>query len=147
MTDTKVIDSRLSAEGNQVRRRRECPECKARFNTVELLDLVMPRVIKRNNTKHAFDEKKLRAGIMRAFEKRPLEHETIEALIQKIKQRIVEDKTKEISTESIGSYVLSALKETDEIAYIRFASVYQSFQSVDNFIKIITELSEQTQTT
>ena len=116
--DTKVIDSRLVAEGGQVRRRRECLSCRERCTTYELAELVMPRVIKSDDTREPFDEKKLRAGLLRALEKRPVSIDQIE---------------REITSRMIGERVMIELRGLDEVAYVRFASVYRSFQDLREF--------------
>ncbi|MDE0747246.1 MAG: transcriptional regulator NrdR [Porticoccaceae bacterium] len=131
--DTKVVDSRLVAEGGQVRRRRECVDCSERFTTYELAELVMPRVIKSDGTREPFDEEKLRAGLQRALEKRPVSIEQIEIALSQIKHFLQVTGEREINSRIIGEEVMAQLHELDEVAYIRFASVYRSFQDLSEF--------------
>lgn len=131
--DTKVIDSRLVAEGGQVRRRRECLSCSERFTTYEMAELVMPRVIKTDGSREVFDEQKLRAGLQRALEKRPVSIEQIEAALTQIKHFLQVTGEREVSSRVIGEEVMARLRELDEVAYVRFASVYRSFQDLSEF--------------
>ncbi len=131
--DTKVIDSRLVSEGDQVRRRRECLSCRERFTTYELAELVMPRVIKSDDTREPFDEKKLRAGLLRALEKRPVGIDKIEDAISHIQHNLRATGEREITSRMVGERVMSELRELDEVAYVRFASVYRSFQDLSEF--------------
>ncbi|WP_414502009.1 transcriptional regulator NrdR [Zymobacter sp. IVIA_5232.4 C2] len=131
--ETKVSDSRLVAEGDQVRRRRQCLTCHERFTTYETAELVMPRVIKSNGTRESFDPAKLRAGMTRALEKRPVSVESIEAAIEQIRQRLRARGEREINAREIGDEVMSQLRQLDQVAYIRFASVYRRFQDIDEF--------------
>lgn len=142
--DTKVIDSRLVAEGNQVRRRRECIECNERFTTFETVELIMPRLIKQDGVRQAFDESKLRAGMQRALEKRPVSVELLEAAISRIKNNIRAMGEREISSRTLGELVIEELKALDKVAYIRFASVYRSFQDISEFRDEIDKLSKDT---
>ena len=139
--DTKVIDSRLVAEGGQVRRRRECGVCSERFTTFELAELVMPRVIKSDGSREPFDEDKLRAGLQRALEKRPVSIEQIEISLSQIKHFLQVTGEREISSRIIGEEVMRQLHELDEVAYIRFASVYRSFQDLSEFQDELNRLS------
>lgn len=131
--DTKVIDSRLVADGGQVRRRRECVACTERFTTYEMAELVMPRVIKTDGTREVFDEDKLRAGLQRALEKRPVSIEQIEVALTQIKHFLQVTGEREVSSRMIGEEVMTKLRELDEVAYVRFASVYRSFQDLSEF--------------
>jgi transcriptional repressor NrdR len=140
--DTKVIDSRLVAEGGQVRRRRECGVCSERFTTFELAELVMPRVIKSDGSREPFDEDKLRAGLQRALEKRPVSIEQIEISLSQIKHFLQVTGEREISSRIIGEEVMRQLHELDEVAYIRFASVYRSFQDLSEFQDELNRLSD-----
>ena len=140
--DTKVIDSRLVAEGGQVRRRRECGVCSERFTTFELAELVMPRVIKSDGSREPFDEDKLRAGLQRALEKRPVSIEPIEISLSQIKHFLQVTGEREISSRIIGEEVMRQLHELDEVAYIRFASVYRSFQDLSEFQDELNRLSD-----
>ena len=130
--DTKVIDSRLVADGGQVRRRRECVECGERFTTYELAELVMPRVIKSDGSRQPFDEEKLRAGLQRALEKRPVSIDEVEISLSQIKHFLQVTGEREISSRVIGEEVMK-LHKLDKVAYIRFASVYRSFQDLSEF--------------
>ena len=139
--DTKVVDSRLVADGGQVRRRRECVVCSERCTTYELAELVMPRVIKSDGSREPFDEDKLRAGFQRALEKRPVSIEQIEIALSQIKHFLQVTGEREISSRIIGEEVMSQLHELDEVAYIRFASVYRSFQDLNEFQDELNRLS------
>ncbi|MFV0476699.1 MAG: transcriptional regulator NrdR [Parahaliea sp.] len=141
--DTKVIDSRLVAEGDQVRRRRECLSCKERYTTYEVAELVMPRVIKQNGNREPFNEDKLRAGFQRALEKRPVSMEAIEAAINQIKHKLRATGEREISSRDVGERVMESLKQLDQIAYVRFASVYRSFQDISEFREAIERLENE----
>jgi len=143
-TDTKVIDSRLSSEGTQVRRRRECLECGERFNTYETAELEMPHVIKSDGTRVAFDEHKLRAGLDKALEKRPVEIDAIDNVVSHLKNKARAYPEKEIPATQIGEWVMDELRILDEVAYVRFASVYRSFQDVDEFSEEIKKLQNKT---
>ena len=141
--DTKVNDSRLVSEGDQVRRRRECMSCRERFTTYELAELVMPRVIKSDETREPFDEEKLRAGLHKALEKRPVSSDQIENALQNIKDYIRKIGEREIQAQIIGKQVMNQLKELDQVAYVRFASVYQNFQDIKDFADEVSELSKK----
>jgi len=139
-SETKVIDSRLVADGGQVRRRRECLECGERYTTFESAELVLPRVIKSNGSRQPFDELKLRSGILRALEKRPVSLERVESTINRIKLRLRASGEPEVNTRDLGELVMDELRELDDVAYVRFASVYRSFQDVDEFREEIERL-------
>ena len=139
--DTRVIDSRLVADGGQVRRRRECGYCGERFTTYELAELVMPRVIKSDGSRQPFDEDKLRAGLQRALEKRPVSTEQLEISLSHIKHFLLVTGEREISSRLIGEEVMKKLQNLDEVAYIRFASVYRSFQDLSEFQDELNRLS------
>jgi transcriptional repressor NrdR len=141
--DTKVIDSRLVAEGDQVRRRRECLACQERFTTFETAELVLPRIIKGDGRRQPFDEDKLRAGMQRALEKRPVSVEQIEAGIGHIKHRLRATGEREVQAMVVGEMVMNELKQLDEVAYIRFASVYRRFQDLNQFREEIERLSRR----
>jgi transcriptional repressor NrdR len=144
--DTKVIDSRLVAEGDQVRRRRECLSCQERFTTYESAELLLPRIIKQNGVREPFNEDKLRAGILRALEKRPVSMEKIEATIGLIKHKLQATGEREVSSGVVGEEVMEQLKSLDHVAYVRFASVYRSFQDLNEFRAEIERLSEEPET-
>jgi transcriptional repressor NrdR len=131
--DTKVIDSRLAGEGRQVRRRRECLSCGERFTTFEMPELVMPYVIKRDDRREPFDEHKLRNGFLNALQKRPVQREDIERSIEHIGHVLQSLGEREVASRLIGDLVMEELRRLDEVAYVRFASVYRSFQDVTEF--------------
>lgn len=131
--DTKVIDSRLVAEGDQVRRRRECVSCKERYTTFEVAELLMPRVVKRDESREPFDEHKLRMGLQRALEKRPVSVEQVETSLSQIKRYLQGTGEREIPSRVIGEKVMEQLRTLDQVAYVRFASVYRSFQDLNEF--------------
>jgi transcriptional repressor NrdR len=141
--DTKVIDSRLVAEGDQVRRRRECLSCHERFTTFEVAELVMPRIIKQNGTREPFDENKLRAGLLRALEKRPVSIEAIESAINHIKHFLQATGEREVKSLLVGEKVMEQLQKLDEVAYVRFASVYRRFKDLSEFRQEIDRLEQQ----
>lgn len=141
--ETKVIDSRLVGEGNSVRRRRECQECGERFTTFETAELVMPRLIKSNGSREPFDEEKLKNGLLRALEKRPVNLEQIEAAVDRIKHRLRATGEREVKTRDLGELVMDELRELDDVAYVRFASVYRSFQDVNEFRREIEAMDKQ----
>lgn len=143
--DTKVTDSRLAGEGRQVRRRRECLECGERFTTFETPELVMPRLIKRDQTREPFDESKLRGGMVRALEKRPVDSESLEAAIARIIHRLQTLGERELPSRQVGEMVMDELRALDEVAFVRFASVYRSFQDVTEFQDEIRRLREMTE--
>jgi len=142
-TDTKVIDSRLVADGNQVRRRRECVSCGERYTTYETAELVMPRVVKQDGTRQPFDESKLRDGILRALERRPVSIEQTEAAISRINSHLRSTGEREVDSRTIGGQVMEELRVLDEVAYVRFASVYRSFQDISEFRKEIEKLEQR----
>ncbi len=141
--DTRVIDSRPAGEGAQVRRRRECTECGERFTTYERVELVLPRVVKRDGKREPFDEGKLRAGMLRALEKRPVATEQVEAAVERVKRRLRETGEREVSSRDIGEWVMEELRGLDQVAYVRFASVYRSFQDVNAFREEIERLQRE----
>ena len=141
--DTKVIDSRLANEGDAVRRRRECQKCGERYTTFETAELVFPRIVKGNGTREPFNEDKLRGGISRSLEKRPVSVEDIESAINRIKTRLRASGEREIRSRELGEWVMAELRELDEVAYVRFASVYRSFQDVNAFREEIERLQNE----
>jgi len=140
--DTKVIDSRLVSEGDQVRRRRECLSCKERFTTFEAAELLMPKVIKNDGTREPFNDEKLRAGLQRALEKRPVSVESIETAISQIRHTLQSTGERELPSSTIGTLVMEQLRQLDQVAYVRFASVYRSFQDVEEFRQEIDRLAD-----
>lgn len=142
MKDTKVIDSRLVADGAQVRRRRECTMCHERFTTFEMAELVMPRIVKRDGSREPFNEDKLRAGLQRALEKRPVSTEQIEQCIARIKSSLRATGEREVQSNWVGNLIMEHLKELDKVAYVRFASVYRSFEDIREFGEEIARLED-----
>lgn len=140
--DTRVLDSRLINDGDQVRRRRECNICKERFTTFESVEITLPTVIKRNGIREPFEEKKLRSGMLKALEKRPVELEAIEAALNRIKKSLINKGEREISTRELGEKIMQELQALDHVAYVRFASVYRSFQDVSEFTDMIEGLQK-----
>jgi len=140
--ETKVIDSRLTAGGGQVRRRRECLDCTERFTTFESAELVMPHVIKGDDHREPFDENKLRGGILKALEKRPVPAEAVEAAIGRIVHELRTVGEREVTARMLGELAMSELRNLDQVAYVRFASVYRSFQDVEAFQAEIERLRE-----
>lgn len=138
--DTAVLDTRLSDDGGTVRRRRECDDCHKRFTTYERVELQMPTVVKTSGYRTAFDRERIRIGFMRALHKRPVPTEYVDSAIERIEQRILSLGEREISSRTIGEMVMRELKKMDDVAYIRFASVYEDFQRVDEFSEKILEL-------
>lgn len=138
--DTKVIDSRLTSEGAMVRRRRECTSCNERFTTFETAELVMPHIIKSDGRREPFNEDKLRSGIVRALEKRPVGIEEIDAAINRIMKKVRARGERDFVSQAIGSLVMDELRDLDQVAYVRFASVYRSFQDVNAFEEEIEKL-------
>ncbi|GAB5498617.1 MAG: transcriptional regulator NrdR [Pseudohongiellaceae bacterium] len=141
--DTKVIDSRLVSEGNQVRRRRECITCEERFTTYETAELVMPRIIKTNGIREPFNEDKLLAGLTKALEKRPVSIEKVEEAINRIKAQLRATGEREIQSRDVGEQVMKELRQLDEVAFVRFASVYRSFKDLNEFRQEIDRLSQE----
>lgn len=138
--DTKVLDSRLVSEGAQVRRRRTCGHCQERFTTFEIAELQMPKLIKNDGSRVPFDEEKLRSGIVKAIEKRPVSIEAIETAISRIKEKLQATGEREIASRTIGEAVMDELKRLDQVAYVRFASVYRSFKDISEFREEIERL-------
>ena len=141
--DTKVIDSRLVAEGDQIRRRRECQTCTERFSTYETAELMLPKIIKQNEVRQPFDEAKLRSGILRAIEKRPVSVEQIETTVGHIKHSLISTGEREVTSIRVGEMVMEHLRQLDHVAYVRFASVYRSFEDLNEFRQEIDKLSAE----
>src|SRR5215469_11151208 len=139
-TETKVTDSRLVTDGSQIRRRRECLRCTERFTTFETAELLMPRVIKSAGTREPFEERKLKAGMTKALEKRPVSAEAIEQAVARICHKLRVLGEREVAARTIGELVMEELRQLDEVAYVRFASVYRSFQDVEAFREEIERL-------
>jgi transcriptional repressor NrdR len=143
--DTKVVDSRLGGEGDQVRRRRECIECEARFTTYESVEMSFPRIVKRDGRRSNFDEAKLSNGILKALEKRPVSNDQVEAALARIKNRLYATGEREVEASVLGDWVMEELLKLDRVAYLRFASVYLSFEDTDAFIQEIEKLRKEHQ--
>ncbi len=140
--DTRVVDSRLLAEGDKVRRRRECLRCNARFTTYEIAELLMPPVAKRDGRREPFQDEKLRTGLIRALEKRPVSAECIDQIIRRVKNQARASSERELSSQQIGEWVMNELRPVDPVAYVRFASVYRSFQDVNAFREEVERLQQ-----
>ncbi|EGV28281.1 Transcriptional repressor nrdR [Thiorhodococcus drewsii AZ1] len=138
--DTKVVDSRLSGEGDQVRRRRKCSVCNERFTTYESAELNLPRIVKRDGSRVPFDGRKLRSGMMRALEKRPVSTEQIDTAMARIQRRLMSSGEREIPSLGVGEMVMDELRQLDQVAYVRFASVYRHFEDVAAFREEIERL-------
>lgn len=142
--DTRVIDSRLSDDGDVVRRRRACEACEERFSTLEEASLKLPYIVKSNGDREHYDESKLARGLERALEKRPVESSEIGHILHRVKRNLLTCGEREIAARDIGELVMNELREVDQVAYVRFASVYRSFQDVDAFSDEIKRLQAET---
>jgi transcriptional repressor NrdR len=131
--ETKVIDSRLASEGQQIRRRRECLKCEERFTTFESAELVMPRIIKNDSSREPFDEQKFRNSLLKALEKRPVSSEALDAAVVHVCQKLRAMGEREVGSRLVGELAMEELHHLDEVAYVRFASIYRSFQDIDAF--------------
>jgi transcriptional repressor NrdR len=138
--DTRVVDSRLGREGNNIRRRRECEKCNKRFTTYERVEEMLPLVVKKDGRREPFDRQKIVAGMQRACEKRPVSIGVIEQFVDRLEQSLQESGEKEIPSTRIGEAVMSALHEIDQVAYVRFASVYREFRDINEFMSELTEI-------
>jgi len=138
--DTRVVDSRLGREGNNVRRRRECPECERRFTTYERVEEILPWVIKKDGRREAFDRTKIISGMQRACEKRPVSVGQIEEMVDRLERQFQESGEKEINASLVGEAVMRALQSVDEVAYVRFASVYRQFKDINEFMHELKDL-------
>lgn len=141
--DTKVIDTRLAAEGAQVRRRRQCLECNERFTTFEIMETVMPRIVKSNGRIEPYDNQKLRRSIQLPLQKRPIPTDRIEAMISRIEKTLRQSGEREITSKFLGEIVMNELQQMDAVAYVRFASVYRDFQDIQAFQQALSSLSEE----
>jgi len=138
--DTQVIDSRASDEGATIRRRRRCLGCDKRFTTYERVELALPTLIKRGGSRAEYDRNKLRASMLLALRKRPVPRESVEDAIGRIEDRLLSAAQREIKSEKLGELVMRELKRLDKVAYIRFASVYRSFEDIDEFAEVVREV-------
>jgi transcriptional repressor NrdR len=143
--DDRVIDSRLSKDGDMIRRRRECSHCQRRFTTYERVEETLPLVIKKDGRRETFDRGKILAGLQRACEKRPISVTVLEKLIERIEQRLQDVGEREVHSREIGEQIMQELQSLDEVAYVRFASVYRSFKDVNEFMHEVKELLEKGQ--
>lgn len=138
--ENKVIDSRLSKEGDVIRRRRECLQCAERFTTYERIEQSLPLVIKRDNRREPFNQQKILDGVQKACQKRPISFEKIEALVNRVEKYFQESGEKEVPAEAIGEKVVKELYDLDDVAYVRFASVYRSFKDVNEFMSELKDI-------
>lgn len=138
--DSKVIDSRPADDGERIRRRRECLSCQKRFTTYEVVETVPLMVMKRDRSREAFNRQKLLNGMMRACEKRPVSYQMLETAVDNIEQTLLNSYEREISTEAVGELAMQELKSIDEVAYVRFASVYRQFGDIDTFMDELKEM-------
>lgn len=141
--DTKVIDSRMGKEGNNIRRRRECMECERRFTTYERVEEILPLVVKKDGRRQPFERLKVIAGIQRACEKRPVSIATIEKIVDELERQLQESGEREVDSSRIGKAVMDALHDIDEVAYVRFASVYRQFKDINEFMSELKEILAQ----
>jgi len=139
--DNKVIDSRLSKEGQVIRRRRECLSCARRFTTYERIEEIMPLVVKKDGRREAYDRQKIVAGVKLACQKRPVSSEQIDQLVESVERKLQEMGEREVTTAAIGDIVMKLLQELDAVAYVRFASVYRSFQDIGEFMTELRDLA------
>jgi len=142
--DTKVIDSRLAKEGEIIRRRRECDQCQKRFTTYERVEETLPLVIKKDGRREPFDRSKIEGGMLKACEKRPISVETLQKIVEHIEAQLLERGEKEVSSVELGEKVMEELKSLDDVAYVRFASVYRSFKDIGEFVDLIKDHEKQT---
>jgi transcriptional repressor NrdR len=138
--DTQVIDSRAADEGAVIRRRRRCLDCDKRFTTYERVELAMPTLIKRGGVRAEYDRNKLRASMLLALRKRPVPREAVDEAISRIEEKLLSSAQREVKSEKLGELVMRELKRIDKVAYIRFASVYRSFEDVDEFAEVVKEV-------
>jgi len=141
--DTRVLDTRLIGDGSQVRRRRECTSCNERYSTLESVDLNFPRRVKSDGSRESFNETKLRSGLLKALEKRPVKTSLIENSISKIEHKLMTQAEREVPSSKVGEWVMDELRLLDEVAYIRFASVYRQFQDIEEFKNEIEKLMKK----
>jgi transcriptional repressor NrdR len=141
--ETKVIDSRLSSEGRSIRRRRECLKCKRRFTTYEYVEETPLMVVKKDGRREAFDRKKIIAGILKACEKRPISMEKVEEMVVDIERALQKKFDKEVASKNVGELVMERLADLDEVAYVRFASVYRQFKDVNQFMRELKDILDK----
>lgn len=141
--EDRVVDSRESGEGRSIRRRRECLRCQRRFTTYEKIEEIALKVVKKDNTREDYDRRKLLNGLLKACEKRPVSVEQIEAMADEIERQIEKGHEQEVSSKEIGELVMEKLHEVDEVAYVRFASVYRQFKDVNEFMEMVKRLLKE----
>ncbi len=141
--DTRVVDSRLGKEGNNIRRRRECVDCERRFTTYERVEESLPLVVKKDGRRETFDRQKIISGIQRACEKRPVSIATIEKVVDQMELSLQESGEKEIDASKIGEAIMEALQSLDEVAYVRFASVYRQFRDINEFMSELKDILDK----
>lgn len=142
-SDSKVVDSRETTDGRSIRRRRECLECGRRFTTYEYVDVVMPMIVKKDDRREPWDRNKVLAGLRKACEKRPVSAEAIDDAAATVERRVQESGLPEVPSSSIGEAVMSCLKDLDDVAYVRFASVYKSFRDIEEFMDALETISKE----
>lgn len=143
--DTKVIDSRLGKEGNNIRRRRECMACGKRFTTYERIEETLPLIVKKDGRRESFDRVKIIGGLKKACEKRPISISTIEKLVDRVELSLQESGEKEIEASRIGEAIMEQLREIDQVAYVRFASVYRQFTDINEFMSELKEILDKSE--
>lgn len=141
--DTQVLDTRISEEGDSIRRRRRCVSCDKRFTTYERVELAMPVIVKKNGSRTEFDPRKLQASLQLALRKRPVSAEAVDAAIHRIEQKLLSSGEREVASGQVGELVMRELQRLDKVAYIRFASVYKSFEDVAEFQDAIAEIGRE----
>jgi transcriptional repressor NrdR len=141
--EDKVVDSRMAKEGEVIRRRRECLGCKRRYTTYERVEEILPVVVKKDGRRESFDRTKILSGLKKACEKRPISTATIEAVTDRIEKRIQEMGESEIESRIVGEEVMKELHQLDQVAYVRFASVYREFKDIDQFMDELRSLAQQ----
>jgi transcriptional repressor NrdR len=139
--DTQVLDTRVSNEGDSVRRRRRCPDCDKRFTTYERIEINLPAVVKRNGSRTEFDRRKLRSSMSLALRKRPVAAEAVDLAISRIEDKLVALAQREVASELVGELVMRELRKLDKVAYVRFASVYRSFEDIAEFAEVVQEVT------
>jgi len=141
--DDKVVDSREGREGDSIRRRRECLACGRRFTTYERVDAVMPLIVKKDGRREPYDRAKVLAGLHKACEKRPISADTIEEVATDVERRVQESGSREVPSSVVGEAVMTSLKDLDDVAYVRFASVYKSFRDIDEFMSALESIVKE----
>ena len=141
--ENKVVDSRDTRDGDQVRRRRECRGCTRRFTTYERVDVVMPMVVKKDGRREAWNRDKVSSGLLKASEKRPVPAAALEEAVTRVERAVQDAGTREVSSEAVGEAVMNCLKDLDDVAYVRFESVYRSFRDIDEFMAALESLVKE----